>query len=133
MQDVLAQGNPLTPLSEYVAWFLHSVYPHCFFFLLRFLFHNCVMYAIILISFLCPLILPLMSPALLPSHPPPHRSHFHMHVFCFVTHWVERHLCDHGFGTIYWSVVGSPVETRLKAMTAPFPESTWANRSAGKE
>lgn len=35
----------------------------------------------------------------------------------------QDYLCDHGFGNICWNLVGSWVDTQMKTITAPSPES----------
>lgn len=37
----------------------------------------------------------------------------------------QGHLCGHGIGTVCWSVVGSVMGIKLKAITCPFPGSKY--------
>lgn len=46
----------------------------------------------------------------------------HFHFVLWPTEFNQDHLCRHGFGTIHWTLEGSPVGVQLKTMTLHLPE-----------
>lgn len=51
-------------------------------------------------------------------------SHVYVFLFCDLLILTRAWPCGCRFGRIYWSLVGSPLGTQLKAMAASSPEST---------